>query len=238
MKLLTAKQIKKIVIGTVLSDGYIDVDNQRFELYTRHEEHASYITEVLRQITGMKVHCKVKHDKRGYTGYRVWTTKHAYWKNLGTKFYRARKEITTYIAKRIDAEALSHIWMCDGYLEHSKNRKLDKVQNVGWLCLEAFPREELELLQLQLLRLGVESTLIKKPWGFGWRVRVGGMSLQKMISLVYPYMLSCFEYKTPLFYKKKESADMSLPSAKHFIIEYSGVEDIVRYSERSEKTNG
>lgn len=232
MKLLTAKEIKKIVIGITLSDGCIDVANQRFDFYSKEEEYAKYVYEVLSQITGMKVSFKVKEDKRGYTGYRVWTNKHAYWKNLGTKIYGVRKELTTYICKRIDAEALAHIWMCDGYLEHSKNRKLGKVQNIGWLCLESFPKEELQLLQTQLDSMGIQSSLVKKPWGFGWRVRIGGESLQQLISSVYPYILPCFKRKTPLFYKKKESANMSLSNAEQYIFQYSCIEDIVRHSQR------
>ena len=238
MKLLTAKEIKKILIGVILSDGHIDISNQRFDLYTKEKEYADYITAVLRQITHMKVHCKVKHDKRGYTGYRVWTTKHAYWKNLGDKFYKSRKELNKYLVDRIDAESLAHVWMCDGYLEHAKNRKKGSVQNIGWLCLESFPKEELQLIVDRLLVFGVESTLIKKPWGFGYRIRIGGSNLQKFVSMVYPYILDCFRYKTPLFYKKKESANMNLSSAEHFIVEYKEVDDIVRYSKRLEKTNG
>jgi hypothetical protein len=229
MKLLTAKAIKKVVIGIVLSDGHIDMDRQRFDLYTKEEDYAKYVHGVLSQITGMHVSIKVRHDRRGYTGYRVWTRKHAYWKNMGDKFYTGRKGLNRYIAKRIDAEALAHIWMCDGYLEHSKNRKLDKVQNVGWLCLESFPKDELELLQEQLVSLGVKSSLIKKPWGFGYRIRVGGEALQVFMSMVYPYILDCFSYKTPLFYKRKESADMSLSNAEQYIFEYKCIEDIVRH---------
>lgn len=231
MKLLTAKEIKKIVYGVTLSDGHIDVDNQRFDFYSKEEEYARYVYNVLSQITGMDVAFRVKYDKRGHTGYRVFTRKHAYWKNIGGKIYNGRKELNTYNVRRIDAEALAHIWMCDGYLEHAKNRKTNKVQNIGWLCFEAFPKEELQLLQEHLLSSwGIESSLISKPWGFGYRIRVGGKSLQKLISVVYPYMIDCFKYKTILYYKRKVTADMSLPSAEHIIVEYSDVEDIVRHS--------
>lgn len=231
MKLLTAKEIKKIVYGVTLSDGHIDVDKQRFDFYSKEEEYARYVYNVLSQITGMDVVFRVKHDKRGHTGYRVFTRKHAYWKNIGGKIYNGRKELNAYNVSRIDAEALAHIWMCDGYLEHAKNRKTNKVQNIGWFCYEAFPKEELQLLQEHLLSSwGIESSLISKPWRFGYRIRVGGESLQKLISTVYPYILDCFKHKTILYYKSKVNADMSLPSAEHIIVEYSDVEDIVRHS--------
>jgi len=236
MKLLTAKEIKKIVIGVVLSDGHIDVKGQRFDFYSKEEEYAKYVYNVISQITGMYVTFKVKHDKRGYTGYRVLTRKHAYWKNLGGKFYNGRKEINIYTSKRIDAEALAHIWMCDGYLEHAKNHKLDKVQNVGWLCLEAFPAQELELLQRQMETMGIGSSLVRKPWGFGYRIRIGGESLQKMVSTVYPYILDCFKHKAILFYKTEKPVLMSLPSAKQYVEFYSCVEDIVRHPTKVGRT--
>ncbi len=232
MKLLTAKEIKKTLIGILISDGCIDVARQRFDFYSKEEDYAKYVYGVLSQITGLNVKFYVKHDKRGYTGFRVFTGKHAYMKNLSDVFYKGRKELNTYIVSRIDELSLAHIWMCDGYLEHSKNRKANKVQNIGWFCLESFPKEELELLQQHLYKAwGIKTSLIVKPWGFGYRIRVGGKDLQKLVSVIYPHILDCFKYKTSLFYKTKEAVDMSLPSAEQYIHEYECIEDIVRYSQ-------
>ncbi len=237
MKLLAAWEIKKILLGIVISDGSIDVRNQRFDLYTKQETYAKFVYDVISQISGVHVTMKVKHDKRGYTGYRVFTRKHAYWKNMADYMYSGRKELNQYSVSRIDAVCLAHIWMCDGFLEHAKNRKTDKVQNVGWFCLESFPKEELEILQKHMVdKFGITSTLIKKPWGFGYRIRIGGENLQKFISLVYDYILDCFKYKTVLFYKTKRDCDMTLPSAEQYIVEYNCVEDIVRHSQKWETT--
>lgn len=236
MKLLTAKEIKKVMFGVILSDGHVDIKNQRFDFYSCKEDYARYVYSVVSQITGVSASFKVKKDKRGYVGYRVQTKKHSYWKNIGEKCYTGRKELTTYNTKRLDAQALSHIWMGDGYLEHAKNRKYNKIQNIGWLCLEAFPKVELELLQLQLEGFGIDSTLVKKPWGFGYRIRLGGEGLQKFISLTYPYILDCFKYKTILFYKSEKSVLIDLPSAEQYINRYECIEDIVRHPLKSGTT--
>lgn len=236
MKRLTAKEIKKIVLGVVLSDGHIDVKNQRFDFYSSKREYAEYVASVLNQITGMSVSFKVKEDKRGYLGYRVFTRKHTYWKNISKRVYDVRKNLNKYNVSRIDELSLANIWMCDGYLERAKNRKINKIQNIGWLCFEAFPKKELELLQQHLEeQWGIKSTLVTKKHikGFKHRIRMGGENLQKLISIVYPHILDCFKYKTELFYKKQESANMSLPSAEHFIKTYNEVDDIVRYYEKS-----
>lgn len=236
MKLLKASEIKKILIGVSLTDGTIDLKNQRFGFYSKQEEYARYIYNTLSQITGMGVKFQVVNDKRAYKGFRVWTRKHAYWKNLGDKVYNGRKQLTPYIVNRIDEECLAHMWMCDGYLATTKNRKSNKAQNVGWWCLEAFPLEELELFQKKLQKMGIESSLVSVRWGYGWRVRVGGENLQLMISKMYPYILDCFLYKTPLFYKTLESVNMELPNAEQYIHLYGSIEDIVRHPLKKGRT--
>lgn len=236
MKLLSSKEIKKILIGVLSSDGSLDV-NGRFDFYSSKEAYARYIFDVVSQITGTSPKFYVKKDRRGYIGYRVTNKKHPYFKKLRGIFYNGRKQMNHYIASRIDEEALAHIWMCDGYLEHAKNRNKGKVQNIGWFCLEAFPKNELEILKAHLeSRYGIKSSFIKRPWGFGFRLRVGGESLQKLISTVYPFILEDFKYKTPLFYKNLESANMCLQSAEQYIVTYTCIEDIVRYLEKSKKT--
>ncbi len=237
---MKASRIKKIMFGVLLSDGSLDRNHHRFDLYSKQEDYAKYIQEVFSNLTHTRFSLKETFDKRfGVTGYRVWSTKSAYLHSVYKIFYpnNGRKVLSRYICDRLDAEAFAHIWMCDGYLEHSKNRVKDKVQNIGWLCLESFPKEELRLLQNQLETFGVSTSLVSKPWGFGYRIRIGGENLQRFISMVYPFILPCFKYKTVLFYKQKGTA-LELPSAEHFIVEYSGVDDIVRYSKKLEKTNG
>ena len=238
---MEAKRIKKILFGVLLSDGSLDTATQRFDIYSKEKEYAEYLNGVFNQLTHNRFSLKEKFDKRfGVKGYRVWSTKSKYLTKTHKIFYpnNGRKVLSKYIVSRLDAEALAHVWMCDGYLEHAKNRKTNKAQNIGWFCLESFPKEELEILQEHLLdTFEISSSLVKKPWGFGYRIRVGGESLQKFISLIYPFILDCFLYKTELFYKKKSTA-LELPSAEHYVKTYNVVDDIVRHSERLEKTNG
>lgn len=237
---MEAKKIKKILYGVLISDGSLDKNTKRFDLYSKQKDYADYIQKTMDSLTHTRFSMKETHDKRfGVTGYRVWSTKSKYLSKAYDTFYpsNGRKTLTKYIVDRLDEESFAHIWMCDGYLEHSKNRRTNKVQNVGWFCLESFPKEELILLQKRLEGFGIQSALVKKPWGFGFRLRLGGENLQKFISMVYPFILDCFKYKTVLFYKRKETA-LELPSAEHFIRTYSEVDDIVRYSSKEEKTSG
>jgi hypothetical protein len=237
---MKAKRIKKIMFGVLLSDGSLDTKTQRFDLYSKNKQYAEYLQECFSNLTHTRFSSKEVFDKRfGVTGYKVWSTRSKYLTKMYNIFYpnNGRKVLTTYIVDRLDAEALAHVWMCDGYLEHAKNRKTNKIQNIGWFCLESFPKEELELLQSRLDTFGISSSLVKKPWGFGYRIRIGGENLQRFISLVYSYILDCFQYKTVLFYKLKSTA-LELPSAEHYVKTYSVVDDIVRYSKKLEKTTG
>lgn len=230
MERLTSKEIKKVMYGVCLSDGHIE-PRGRFQLYSKHEEYARHVGRVLEQISGVNVNFRVRNDKRGYVGYTVDTNSHPYFRNIRDHIYDVRKELNNYNVSRLDEVALAHIYMCDGYTEHAKNRKTNKVQNIGWFCLEAFPKEELEILQKHLEdRWGIKTSLVKKPWGFGYRIRCGGENLQKLISVIFPYIIDCFKYKTILFYKGKEYV-LDLPNAEQYIRFYECIEDIVRYSE-------
>lgn len=228
MKSLTAREIKKKLMGVIATDGYIDIKNNRFEFYSKSKQLSDDISQTLACITGC--HVNYKYDLKN-KGHRIWTRKHAYFKYMGDKFYSNRKELNSYVVNRLDQQSLAYMWMCDGYLEHSKNRKKNKIQNIGWFCLEAFPKEELELLQQKLLTYGIQTSLVSKPWGFGYRIRIGGHNLQKFISLIYPHILSDFYYKTVLFYKGKEHV-LNLPSAEHYVKYYNVVDDIVRHSQK------
>jgi len=233
MKRLASSEIKAIIRGIALTDASVDARNSRLEFYSKYPEYSQYIAGVLQQ-AGLFVRTKVTtHKKSGHVGYRVWTRKSAYLKNIFRELWDTRKFLSRSMAKKLTPLALAHMWMSDGYLEHPKNRRTNKVQNVGWWCLEAFPKEELENFQARLLDFGIASSLVRKPWGYGYRVRVGGENLQKMISLMYPHILPVFQYKTILFYKKRESANLLLPSAEQYIVEYDDIEDIVRHPLKS-----
>lgn len=235
---MKAKNIKKVLFGIMATDGSVDKTSQRFGFYSKEKDYAEYVFNTMSGLTHTKLAMKeVVHKKYNSKGYRIWSTRSKYLTNLRKIFYpyNDRKCLTDYVVKRLDEEALAHVWMCDGYLERAKNRKEGRVQNIGWFCLEAFPKEELVLFQERLAYYGISSSLVKKPWGFGYRVRIGGENLQKFISIVFPYILDCFKYKTALFYKQKSTA-LELPSAEHFIFEYNEVDDIVRHFEKSKIT--
>lgn len=234
MKCLNSKRIKKILMGIMVSDG--SIYGGRFDLYSKSQSYIDDVDYVLSCITNMHTKQIVKIDNRFQKesiGHRIFTRRHMYLDKLHSIFYKdGRKILSKYICGRLDAESFAHIWMCDGYLEHAKNRKINHIQNLGWLCLESFPKEELELMIARLRKLGVDSRVSPKPWGFGYRIKITGESLQKFISMIYPYIHNDFHYKTELYYLNLDSkfVNLNLSNAEQYLKTYTDVEDIVRHS--------
>jgi hypothetical protein len=235
MKRLNSKEIKKALLGIVLSDGTIR--HRRFSAYFKYEEMAKHVNEILSNISGLTVTTLKTVDTRfnpPAIGYKTWTTKHPYLEKIEKLFYpdgeeKGEKRITKYIADRLDVISFSYIWMCDGYLGHQKNRAKNKIQNQGWFCLEGYPPEDLELLIFSLKKLDIESRLSPVEWGHKFRILVSAHDLQKFISLIYPFVLDIYKYKTTLYYKTLDYT-IDVPNAEHIFKMYENVEDIVRHS--------
>lgn len=216
----------------MLSDGHID-SHGRIDLYNKNEEYILYIKSVLENITNTRCHIYKKYDKRfNVFGYRLTTNSTPYFKKLRAIFYNEDgvKHITKYIADRIDFEALAHIWMCDGYMYHAINRQSNTIRNIGYFCLEGFPKEELDIFNKRLSELGIDARYDKVAWGRGYRLAISSYPLQRFIDNIIQYMLPCFMYKTILYYKSMWFVDSSLQSAEQYIRNYDSVEDIVRHS--------
>jgi hypothetical protein len=235
----TSSEIKQAVLGILLSDGSLDKRN-RFSVSSKYPDFRNHIGNLFNQFpnSSNKVWYNDYLDKRFnvYT-YRVVATYPAYFAKFRDWCYPNReKELTALVSNKIDARALAYMWQCDGFLEHVKNRKKDKIQNIGWFCLESFEEKQLryfcdcmnEKYSLDLKTVIVNNGRRRVP-----RIKTSGTGLQKLISLMYPYITETFQYKTKLFYKTERYFDGSLPSAEHILVLYNTIqeyEDIVRYS--------
>lgn len=229
---MNAVDTKKALLGIIATDGYIDARN-RLDLYSKYPEFIEHIAEITKGITNLRISAKPKYDKRfGVTGYRLWSNSHAYLKKMRDIFYPlGEKKLSPYVVNRLNVVSFAYMWMCDGYLTVGKNRKTNTGQNIGYLCLEAFEKEEVELLKCRFEFFGIFPTLQKVKWGKGFRLRFGGENLQRLISAIYPHILPCFIYKTYLFYKGKDYI-LDLPNAEQYVKFYSCVEDIVRHPQK------
>ena len=235
MKKLNSKEIKKALLGLVLTDA--SIIGKRFSIFSKEKEFIDNIEYILLNITGVETRKAYVSDERfnpPATGARLWTKNNIYFEKLNKIFYKDGKKILTkYIADRFDEMAFAYAWMSDGYLEHRKNKKENKIQNLGWFCLESFSYEEQMLLVNRLLYFGINSRIVSvSSRGTKYnRIKISGLDLQKFIDMIYPYILDCFKYKTIMYYKDDAKyISCTLSNTEHIIKKYDNVDDIVRHS--------
>lgn len=234
--MLKSSEIKKSVLGLLLSDGYIDYKN-RFSISSKYPEFRNHCAVLFDSFPNSKNKIWINdyYDKRFdvYT-YKLVVNYPAYFKSFREMCYEDEVKILNKKSiDKIDLRCLAYIWMGDGYLEHAKNRKKDKVQNLGWFCLESFSFESLELMSNTLnakYNLTLKTVISNTGRGKSPRLKIQGEGLQRMISLLYPFVTPTFQYKTKLFYKTDRYFDHTLPNAEHIFTQYNTIkeyEDIV-----------
>jgi hypothetical protein len=237
MKKLNSQEIKKALFGIILTDG--SAIGKRFSIYSKEEEFIDHINYILNNITGISNIKKLEVNDARFTppakGWKLWTTNHVYFEKLNKIFYfENRKHVTKYIADRFDKIAFAYAWMCDGYLEHRKNRSENKIQNLGWLCSECFTKDEQQLIVNRLFYYNIASRIVSVSFrGIKYnRIKISGLDLQKFIDMIYPHVLDCYKYKTEMYYKSTDSKYVltGLSNTEHIIRTYNNVDDIVRHS--------
>lgn len=227
--MLTSSEIKQSLLGLILTDAYLDKAN-RFVLSSKSIDFRNHCASLFASFPNSekKVWLHSYEDKRFDTithimsaSYPAYSIKFREW-----VYPTGKKELLKIAVDKLDERALAYMWMSDGYLEHAKNKQRDKIQNVGWFCLEAFEKEQLEYFCSTLnTKYDLDLRLSPVIWGKGYRVKVSGMGLQKFISLIYTYITPTFLYKTKLFYRTLRYCDYSLPSAEHYLVWYETIQD-------------
>lgn len=235
--MLKSSEIRKSILGIVITDGYIDIDG-RFQFSSKYPEYRDHVVGLFNQFPNNenKIWTNDYYDKR----YNVYTYKMvanypAYFSKMRNRIYTGSiKQLSKKTIQNIDERVLAYMWMSDGYLQHQKNRQKDKIQNNGAFCLESFTEIELQnFIDYSKERFDVEWYLKRVPWGNGYRPVTSGLNLQKLINIIYPYVIPVFAYKTKLFYKTLDYCNMNLTNAEHIFVQYQTIqeyEDIVRTS--------
>lgn len=225
----TSSEIKQIILGLLLTDGSLS-KSKRFSVASKSIEFRDHCASLFASFPNSekKIWLNSYYDKRfKTTTYSMAANYPAYFEKFKEWVYpKGIKELLPITVEKIDERALAYMWMGDGYLKHSINRKENKLQNVGWLCLEAFDKDQLKYFcEVINEKYQLDFRLSPVIWGKGYRVKMSGMGLQKFISLVYPYITETFKYKTKLFYRSLKYCDYSLPSAEHYLVWYQDIQD-------------
>ena len=232
--MLNSSEIKQALLGLLLSDGYLGSSN-RFVITSKHKEFRDHCRTLFDSFpnSDKKLYVKDYYDKRfGVYTYILAANYGAYFSKFREWCYPSKeKELTKQVVDKIDARCLAYMWAGDGFLEHAKNRSKDKIQNVGWYCLESFNKDQLQYFcNVMNEKYTLNFRLSPVVWGKRFRPKISGVGLQNFISLIYPFVTDTFQYKTKLFYKKSLYCNYNLPSAEHIFVTYDNIqeyEDIV-----------
>lgn len=232
---MQTKDIKQALFGIYLTDGHLD-KKDNLEVYTKFPSFHKHLISLFSEFPNneKKVWTKTVYNVKYNTyGYRLIARYPAYFSKFREiTFEDNRKYLTDKAISKITPVTLAYMWMGDGSMKHTKNKKTNRIQNLGRFSLESFGYLELASFCDYLQETySIDAKLYKVPSGFGWNVSISGYHLQKFISLIYPWVQECFYYKTLLFYKTKSFCLYDLPSAEHFMKYYENIserDDIVQ----------
>jgi len=138
-----------------------------------------------------------QHKGKEITQYHFRTKTHPYftalhslwyeWDNRKNKFV---KIIPLNISEMFSEISLAYWIMDDGYFDsHGRTKTI-------LLCTESFSKEECIILQSLLVKLDIKSTLkVRDKVNNKYRIRISKTSMDRVISLVKPYMHIDFLYK-------------------------------------------
>nr|YP_009493202.1 LAGLIDADG endonuclease [Ganoderma calidophilum]AWJ63997.1 LAGLIDADG endonuclease [Ganoderma calidophilum] len=111
-------------------------------------------------------------------------------KNCSFKYIFPKIKIYFYFMIMFSEISLAYWIMDDGYFDSYGRTK------TVLLCTESFTKEECIILQSLLEKLNIKSTLkVRDKINDSYRIRISKTSMDRVISLVKPYMHKDFLYK-------------------------------------------
>ena len=120
----------------------------------------------------------------------LFTTLHSLWYKWDNEKNKFIKFVPLNISEMFSEISLAYWIMDDGYFDSYGRTK------TVLLCTESFSKEECIILQSLLEKLNIKSTLkIRDKINNRYRIRISKTSMDRVISLVKPYMHKDFLYK-------------------------------------------
>jgi hypothetical protein len=202
------KSTLQTITGNMLGDGSISLSkggkgkySMTMDVYSL--DYLNHLNDnIYSQFTDIKIYAYPnillsKHEGKKITQYHFSTKTHPLftalhslwykWDNVENKFI---KIVPLNISEMFSEISLAYWIMDDGYFDHH-----GRTQTV-LLCTESFTKEECIILQSVLEKLEVKSTLkVRDKNNNKYRIRISKTSINKVFSLVKPYMQKEFLYK-------------------------------------------
>ena len=199
-KLKVNKEIRDIIVGTLLGDGTLETQNKgrtyrlKIEHSIKQKEYVDWLYSKLKDfvLTPPKKRLREKDGKKWWS-YGFSTISVGNFRFFGQQFYdeKGKKRIPKIIKKLLTPRAMA-IWFMDDGSSKSRKHKGFVIHTLG------FSKRDLKRLQRVLKeKFGLESQLHRqnKYQKLRWRLYIPGSQRVKFLRLIQPYLLPEFDYK-------------------------------------------
>lgn len=212
------KELRGALFGTLLGDSWVNAQNQ-FACEQVTFELIAYKVRLLEEYLGRKLNIRTRHRTGSIIEGRKVNAKqtfivNAYDKSFG-KYWRVlyssgRKKVTASLLRRLTPEGIALWVMDDGYFDFKQSNDTRHLR----LCTDGFTEQECNLIieyfsktwnidcKIVWTKRSKESTAMP-------RVSFNGNNSQKLVALIYRWVLPCFFYKIDLRYGRMDSVNIS-----------------------------
>lgn len=234
----SSSELKGAILGTLLGDSYINLEKKsnsigyRFGCEQIHKSLILYKKQILEEIFNKEISLlsrirkpKVVHNNKKVSTFKpVFYIKKqsVYFKKLYKLLYNKNneKQVTVNVLKYLTVEGLALWIMDDGYIG-SYNKRDGIYNNSLYLCTDSFDEFSIkQICQYFSEKYNISAVIFKHQASKNakqcYRIKFKAKDTQKIISLIYKYILPEFYYKITPKYKIDNSLDTNklLPEFK------------------------
>lgn len=218
------KELRSIIYGTLLGDSYITKSMFGCEQITL--ELINYKRKILESLINRDINISTRYrektiiEGRVVNASRTYSVRvnHPHMKKYRRVFYTEnRKRITKSILRRLSNEALAVWFMDDGYLDYKKSSNTRNLR----ICTDRYSVHDISLIIEWFKEThNIDCFIYKHKRNRSskevYRLSFNGVNSQRLVSLMYKYILPCFYYKIDLKYIRMNSINI-LPEYREAI---------------------
>ena len=181
---------EQVLIGKMLGDGSYGSKSVYFGHKKDHEEYLNYTMNCLGYVAG-----NVQKTQISGFGTEMIRGRSKSLKAIENIFSKWTETGKKKIPKNLNLTPISiAFWyMDDGSLSHN-----DKQEDRALFATNGFDKEDVEILQRELLKFGIESVIFESN---GLIIRLNAKDADKLFTLISPYILPVMQYKLPNRYR-------------------------------------
>lgn len=212
---MNRKNLYGCIAGTLLGDSWLQVRGKSYSIGTENVslDLVQYKKKIFEEFSHKQIKMYTRpprqyklHARYGYSNgsYAIHCTspKLAYFSRIA--YDGTKKIMTRRLLDRLTPQGIALWFMDDGcyvYTEKNSTRRM-------YLCTDSFSEQEIHtasryFLETWNIRSSIKTHKSSKYDGEKLRLKFGGREIQKLATLMYPYMLESFMYKVNVIYERE-----------------------------------